>query len=85
VASLLYKKFLVVAAADVEKATGKWIPIASVHWTNRSGHSCTHYITTLPERFADSGQAVDFGLLTAQQWVDALLAQRPDQTPRGLV
>jgi hypothetical protein len=81
-ASLFYKKFLVVAAADLEKASGKWIPIASVHWTNRSGRRCMHFFTNLQERFDQSEQAVNFALTTAQQWIDAFLAEQPDQGPR---
>jgi hypothetical protein len=69
-ANLIYEDFLIVAAADRDKFTGQWIPIASISWQESGGRRAVHFLTNLPERFSNSEEAVTYGLTAAKTWVD---------------
>jgi hypothetical protein len=69
-ASLLYRNFLIVSAADRDTSEAVWIPLACVHWTNSNGRRAYHFFTDIHERFDNANDAVTFGIQTAQQWID---------------
>jgi hypothetical protein len=72
-AYLLYKDFLIIAGADVEKSTGWWVPIASVSWAKADGKRGLHFFTRTTETYPTADDAVSFALTTAKTGVDQRL------------
>jgi hypothetical protein len=81
-ANLLYKDFLIIAGADIDKVTGKWIPIASISLAKDHGRRRAHFLTDLPKRFTNSSRAVDFGVTAGKHWVNRHIKTQPPRESR---
>ena len=72
-AELLYKSFTIIAQASYSEPTQKWIPTASISWTNDAGIRETKLLRDLLERAPTESSAIDFALAVAKTWVDLRL------------
>jgi hypothetical protein len=69
-ATVLYKDFIIIAGADVDKTTGRWVPIACVNWGTAKGKTGRHFLTQSEERYIKADDAVECGIKIAKTWVD---------------
>jgi hypothetical protein len=72
-ANLLYKNYVIIAGADLDKATGKWIPIASIGLAEQKAGQRPHFLTGILKRYRTSDEAVDRGIVAGKAWVRARL------------
>ena len=68
-ANLLYKNHRIIAGADLDKTTGRWIPIASISLTTEKGQQRPHFLTDIPKRYRTAREAVDHGIVAGKAWV----------------
>ena len=66
--TLPYKTYIIVASADFDPATEKWIPTV-VCWTS-DGQRKLHTFNSLLNRFTSRHEAEAFGMETAKAWID---------------
>ena len=71
-ASVLYKTYLIVSAADYNKETSEWKPWVSICWRD-DGRQHLHTIKFVHEQFKTSEEAEKFGMNAGEMWVDGRL------------
>ena len=68
-ANLLYKNHKIIAGADLDKITGRWIPIASISLRTEKGQQRPHFLTDIPKRYRTASEAVEHGMDAGKAWV----------------
>ena len=67
--SVLFGKSILISRPRYDEKLGAWIPYASVSWDGDKFHY--HQLHDLNKSFATEEEALAYGYLVAQEWIEA--------------